>query len=239
MNAHGNNMQSSKIFLKIIVVGCLSMLSTALYAANFNGSRSRPSMRTGLYQKRLHGYVSFAADALYYYGDIEGGNALLDPNVGNMGAGGVISYHHAVAQQVKMRYSIGGGWLQGDDQKKEGQRSFDAYYARVAAGVEWYPIAQQGFYLYAGILVQYNHVVASYLQAPNDKPYTFLPMIPFEVGYNFKVADSWQVGVHIGIAQGMIDTQRLSLDAFAQGKGGLPDGHCQFGVTIAYGWDKY
>ncbi len=244
-------MKNRKLFLSLIIFLCLGSLSSVLYAA-------KPvSRRTGLYQARkgsaAKDNVSLAIDALYYYGDMEvQGFALKRPNGGNFGVNAALSYHQAVARQIKMRYSLAGGFLEGNNSKYEANtttgvpRGFKSGLASAAVGVEWYPVDNYGFYLYAGVLMQYSYINYDFGAALGGVEHSFLPMIPLEAGYNFDVAPGWKIGVHLGFTQGLIDVDGFNLDAYPQaGKLGdspankFPDGYLQFGLTISYSWLEY
>ncbi len=242
-------MKGRELFFGLVVLMCLALLPNELVA------QERASRRTGLHGARLGGMakdnVSLAIDGLYYYGDMEvAGFALSAPYAGNLGVNASVSYHQAVARQIKMRYSLGGGFLQGNNAKYDHEtydspRDFRSGLASAAVGVEWYPIDKKGFYLYAGVLMQYSYITYD-IHDDKGVEHTFLPMIPIEIGYNFDVTQEWRIGVHLGMTQGLIDTPGFNLDAWPQeGKYGnspankFPDGYLQLGLTISYSWLQY
>ncbi len=241
-------MKSRELFFGLVVLMCLALLPSELAA------QRQVNRRTGLYGERIgtagRDNVSVSVDGLYYYGDMEvAGFSLKAPHLGNFGVKASANYHQSVARQVKMRYSLGGGYLQGNnakyEQKGDSPRDFHSGLVSAAVGVEWFPIDNAGFYLYAGVLMQYSYVTYD-IMGYQGVEHTFLPMIPLEIGYNFELTPEWHLGVHVGMAQGLIDIPGSNLDAWPQEdkfgnspENKFPDGYVQLGLTVSYTWNKY
>ena len=218
--------------------------------------------------------ISLTLDAAYYYGDVENrglavaGGPLFADNICGMAK---INYS-PVASILNIRYSLGGGVLRGNNEKYADKlyttenplsyRKFQSWILNGAVGVEIFPIADAGFFIYAGVMFNYSNVTMDYgKDAPgsdwkyNWKNNSFLPMIPVEIGYQFKLKKSWLMNVHVGIAQGLGDNQTLNLDGYPHdlkergtgtaagmsGTMGTPtkqwwDGWFNVGITISYSW---
>lgn len=221
--------------------------------------------------------ISLTLDGVYYYGDVENrglavaGGQLFADNVCGMAK---VNYSQPVASMLNMRYSLGGGMLRGNNEKYADKmfesgsplsyRKFQSWILNAAVGVEIFPIPDAGFYVYAGLMFNYSNVRMDYgKSAPgadwqyNWKNNSFLPMIPVEVGYQFKLKKSWLMNVHLGFAQGLGDTETLNLDGYPHDIGGNIrgtasaaglsgsagsgtkqwfDGWFNVGVTISYSW---
>ncbi|MBQ8100558.1 MAG: hypothetical protein IJ169_04640 [Paludibacteraceae bacterium] len=237
----------------------------------------RMNTYTGLYSKRQNGVanaISLTLDAAYYYGDVENrglavaGGPLFAENISGMGK---INYTQPVASILNIRYSVGGGILRGNNQKYADKlwntetplsyRKFDSWILNASVGVEVYPIINAGFYIYAGLMFNYSNVTMNYGKNGPDgewlyswKNNSILPMIPVEIGYQFNLGKSWLLNAHIGIAQGIGDTELLNLDGYPHdfsargtkaggglGAGGTStkqwfDGWFNVGITISYSW---
>ncbi|MBR1809669.1 MAG: hypothetical protein IJ776_09830 [Paludibacteraceae bacterium] len=219
--------------------------------------------------------ISLTLDAAYYYGDVENrglalaGGPLFADNICGMAK---INYSQPVASMLNIRYSIGGGVLRGNNERYADKmyatdsplsyRKFQSWILNGAVGVEIFPIPEAGFYIYAGVMLNYSNVRMDYGKSAPDgdwlynwKNNSFLPMIPVELGYQFKLKKSWLMNVHLGFAQGLGDTETLNLDGYphdfsGRGSGtaaGLSgtmgkstkqwfDGWFNVGVTISYSW---
>lgn len=219
--------------------------------------------------------ISLTLDAAYYYGDVENrglavaGGQLFADNVCGMAK---VNYTQPIASMLSLRYSLGGGVLRGNNEKYAdilytsdsplSYRKFQSWILNAAVGVEIFPIPDAGFFIYAGLLLNYSNVRMDYGKAGpsgdwlyNWKNNSFLPMIPVEIGYQFKLKKSWLMNVHVGIAQGLGDNGTLNLDGYphdfkARGTGtaaGMTgtagtvtkqwwDGWFNVGITISYSW---
>ncbi len=246
-------MKSRKFIVSVIAIVCLGLIPSSLYAAKpaayeLVWSR-KANKRTGLFVTKVNSIAdnfSLSVDGLYYYGDTEAeGISLAAPNVGNIGFLVSANYHQGLTPYIKMRYSLGAGFMQGDNRLYKDisstTRSFQSGVGRLAAGVEYYPIRYAGLYIYAGLALQYNFVSYDILGNEGNE-HTVLPMIPIEIGYNFKVGDSWRIGIHAGVSQGLIDIPNSNLDAWPQENFGnskknrWADGYFQLGITLSYTW---
>ncbi len=246
-------MKNCKKILLVLVVGIV-FLPTLVFAEPSSKSNvswsSSMNRRTGLYSSKssLMQSLTVSIDGLYYYGDMEGtGFSLRSPSADNLGFGITANYIQGIAKQLNARYSVGGGFSQGSNARAVGAgssllREFSSGNGKIAAGVEWYPVPKAGFYLYAGVALQYNCVTYNTLGYTGVE-HTFMPMIPVEIGYNFSIADHWLVGLHIGVSQGLVDVPHMNLDAWPIKDmfGNSPynkwsDGYLQFGISIGYDW---
>ncbi len=240
------------------MVLCLVSLPSIVSAANPRQAADivwtkNQSRRTGLYTTRAHSIgnsIALSVDALYYFGDMERpGFALKTPHVENLGWGVSVSYLQAMGYTWNLRYSLGGGYMHGDNSKEVeatgvAKRQYEAFNLRGSVGVEWYPFAKAGLYLYGGIQLQYSAVdYKIHNNLYTGMEHCILPIIPLEIGYNFTIKKSWLVGLHIGYGQGLIDRDHLNMDGWPQsGKFGnskynqWADGYLQAGITVSYSW---
>ncbi len=251
------SMKSREIIVGLIAIICLGLVPSTAYAAKPAVYdlvwTKKANKRTGLYVSKVNTIadnLSLHLDGLYYYGDMEAaGISLAAPNLGNLGFGATINYHQGVTPYIKMRYSVGAGFLQGDNQHYSAYvatpRAFQSAFGRAAFGVEYYPIRHKGLYLYLGLALQYSYI--SYdIHSIEGNEHSVLPMIPFEIGYNFEVGKSWHIGVHAGIAQGLLDMPNSNLDAWPSETGGFgtskvnrfADGYFQLGISLTYSWHE-
>lgn len=223
---------------------------------------------TGRYANRrsLAPSLTFSADALYYYGDIDNRAYTFKNgfNTGNVGFMANLNYSHPLGTSgVNMRFTLGGGMLRGDGEggtkhieslMRKGC-NFQSGMGRMAVGAEWYPVADYGFYMYAGLSFAYSRVKFNYANGDfvlTDKTSDcFALMVPIEIGYNWLVNTSWIIGVHAGIAtcvipENVTSSVNLNLDAYpnVEYKIGTSqenksiDGWFQIGVTIGYSWHE-
>ncbi len=204
--------------------------------------------RNGLYSSKsraLGENFSVAIDGLYYYGDMEvAGFSLKSPTWKNLGAHLSANYHQDVLPALKVRYTLGGGYMRGDNEKaKTTTRTFYAYNAKAAVGVEWYPIFKAGFYIYAGVALQYSNVHYD-VYGESGTDHTFLPMIPIELGYDFHLNQDWCLGIHLGVSQGLLDINKINLDGWPSenfGNSNLNkwmDGYMYLGVSVSWSWQR-
>lgn len=222
--------------------------------------------------------VSLTLDGAYYYGDNEnpGFAWLKQPSlVENIGGMAKLNYSQPITSLLNIRYSVGGGLLRGSNEKYADKvfatdqqttyRKFQSWILNAAVGVEIFPIPDNGFYIYAGILFNYSNVNTHYGKLSPETDWlfnwnnnSFLPMIPIEVGYQFSLNNNWMMNVHIGISQGFGDTDVLNLDGFPhkfpdeiRGTGSFAgyradgtttgrffDGWFNVGITFSYSWHK-
>ena len=221
----------------------------------------RMNKTTGLYARRQNGQahaVSLTLDAAYYYGDVENwGLAMVGgPLLDNISGIAKVNYTQPVGTIINIRYSLGAGLIRGDNsyyaQRNEGlsYRKFNSVTALAAVGVEVYPIPDAGFYIYAGLMFDYSHINYTYSKIYNGTNESFLPMIPIEIGYQFYLGRSWLMNVHVGAAQGLLDTETFNLDGYPHrhitsngtvipmglSHNRLADGWFNLGITISYSW---
>lgn len=212
--------------------------------------------------------TAFTLDGLYYYGDVENrGFAMFNgPIADNFCGLGKFSVTHRVGNFTHMRYTIAGGVINGDNTKYADKmattntplsyRNFHSWVVNGSVGVEIYPVHNTGFYLYAGFLFNYSNLNYTFWKIYHGKQECFLPMIPLEVGYAFRMSENWYINVHLGWTQGLCDKDGWSLDGFphkhvlsdgTELTMGLPpssyvnkmaDGWFSLGITVSYTWQK-
>ena len=213
--------------------------------------------------------TSLTLDALYYYGDVENrgfavfnGPLFLD----NLSGLGKFNFTHRVGRYTHLRYTLAGGFINGSNEKYADQaagtdkplsyRSFHSWVVNGSFGVEVYPVQHIGLYLYAGVLFNYSRIEYSHWKTLHGEMDAYLPMVPFEIGYAFRMSDNWFINVHLGWTQGLCDKDGWSLDAFPHmhvDKDGtertiglapssyvnkMADGWFSLGITISYTWQN-
>ncbi len=249
------SMKSREFIVSLVVLVCLGFAPSALFAAKPAAYdlvwTKKAHKRTGLYVSKVNTIadnLSLHIDGLYYYGDMEvNGMSLAAPNIGNLGFSATVNYHQGVTPYIKMRYGIGAGFLQGDNGHYAGNyespRAFQSGFARASMGVEYYPIRHKGFYIYAGLALQYSYIDYDILGHAGIE-HAVLPMIPIEIGYNFKLGKSWNLGIHAGVAQGLLDMPHSNLDGWPSEDFGtskynrFADGYFQLGISLTYSWHE-
>ena len=249
----------NRLSIIAVVAVCLSTLgSSAVFAQaykkpdvvwtqNMNG-------RTGLYTHKTSAVaqaMSLTLDAVYYYGDMEKGgiNGIHPENIGGVAK---INYAQPLNEFFNLRYSIGLGYLRGDNSNYLGEdepadrlRSFNSLIAQASVGAEFFPIPGAGLFIYAGVLLNYSHPHQTYTSRGtlyNRETNCFLPMIPIEIGYQFNLTRSWLMNVHLGVVQGVCDVDVFSLDGWPinmnipHTENKWADGYFNIGITLAYTW---
>ncbi len=262
------DMKNRNIFLSFLVLVCLVGFPSVISAAEPGNDyvwSSRPSSHSGLYAHHsafssLHG-LRISIDGLYYFGDMEAeGFSLGRPNVNNMSSGVTVSYIQPLSV-VNMRYGIQAGWLHGNNSKADAngesyggkQRSFNSWFIRPAIGVEWYPFSRLGLYVYGGVGVAIScvdyYVLANYSsqrENSGENAFHFLPMIPLELGYNFKLGKGNELNIHLGGSFGLVDSPSMNLDGWATPDGldgtsdanKFTDGYLELGIAYSFNWQR-
>lgn len=247
----------------------------------------KPSGRSGLYTQRnffiSHG-VSLNANAMYYFGDVDNEGIAFNGgfNVNNLSYGGslVFGYTMPASAHCNLRYTLMGGTIHGNNESKfrrlnpprDDFRKFNAILIQPAFGVEIYPFSRAGFYLYAGVAVTgsiiTNYEFYYYKSVPSGKQrdkitgstFGILPMAQLGLGYNWRLNESWALGIEFMIQEGLVDLHYMNLDAYpmagSQNNKGVElgsmnltyinrygdkslhwnDGWFQLGLTISYRW---
>ena len=222
--------------------------------------KSTRNPSTGLYTMRnlnVANGVSLNANLLYYYGDID----MLDlafqhgfqPQNLSVGGSLIFGYLHPLGRQCNWRFTIGGGYLHGNDSARydtgihgekipAGKGKFNSFFAEGAAGVEWYPFPRAGFYIYGGLGASFNYIKYDFFKIkdhPQGNMFTVLPMLQGEIGYNFYLGKNFFLAIEVSVHQGLLDVGGCSLDAWPVKKSSRfqwGDGYFQIGVTFAYKW---
>lgn len=219
----------------------------------------RPSGRTGLYTVKNSSIaqgISLSINALYYYGDVDrngiafnGGFQTQNLSIGGSAA---FAYSMPMGRYFNWRFSLGVGALRGDNSKSEeaySAKKFNNIFGELAAGIEYYPFTKAGFYIYAGIALNYAHIKYNYTVASGTAD-NFTPMIPIELGYDFHLSQSWMIRLSASVHQAVIDAPHMNLDGYPMnseqnsskidfGRGGgnkWADGYFQLGLTVTYRW---
>lgn len=235
-----NNLNIKRSLFTALLQVLLLLIPVMLWAEPYNKPNitwsKTMNSRTGRYVSKgssMDHSVSLALDAIYYYGDVENhglaiaGGPLFADNIGGMAK---FNYHQPVSSIVKMRYSLGGGYLRGNNQvyaekyDTPSSRKFNSWVLNAAVGVDIFPIIDNGFYIYVGFMFNYSNVNFFYNDIPNPAAsmtwsnHSFLPMIPVELGYQFTLGKGWSMNVHVGVSQGLVDGDTFNLDAWPHHK---------------------
>ena len=251
----------------------------------------KQNKNTGLYTQRnyfvTHG-VTLNAAALYFFGDVDNEGLAFNGgfNIENLSLGGGLSFGYTMpmGNHCNLRFSAMGGTLRGNNKLKfeslalprDDFRKFKSIIIQPAVGVEYYPFSKAGFYLYGGIALTAS-IITEYEfyytkgtpggRVTVDEPvrgstFGFLPMIQLGIGYNWRLSDSWTMGVHVMVQEGVIETHYMNLDAWplapSQNSMGLElgasfgkwedrygkehihwnDGWFEVGISISYRWSN-
>ncbi len=218
----------------------------------------KPSRINGLYtqQNTAIAYgLTVSANGLYYYGDVDRRGLAMNggfqtQNV-TFGGAAAFAYLMPAGRHTNWRFSLNLGTLRGDNSKSyaDSYRKFNSIFGELAAGVEWFPFPTAGFYLYGGVALAYSYIHYDYMTARGARS-SVLPLIPLEIGYDFKIGRSLGIKINFSVHQGIIDTPSCNLDGYpmtaAQNSAGLDfgrgggnqwaDGFFQIGLGITYRW---
>ena len=288
---HAEKYTTMKRYLYIAFLSIFALLAFSSSAqARPNEKRrvvwsSKPSQKSGLYTTKnffvSHG-VSLNVNAMYYFGDVDNEGIAFNGgfNINNLSYGGslVLGYTMPASAHCNLRYTLMGGTIHGDNESKfsrltpprDDYRRFKAILIQPAFGVEIYPFSQAGFYLYAGVAVTASIITNYdfYYYRGNDRrevkgsTFGILPMAQVGLGYNWRLSESWALGVEFMIQEGLVDLHYMNLDAFpmaaSQNSDGVEiggtkltyinrygqktihwnDGWFQLGLTISYRWNN-
>lgn len=213
---------------------------------------------TGLYTQQnsaIANGITLSFNVMYYYGDVdEPGVAFkggFQPKNLSFGGSFAFAYTTPAGKHSNWRFGLALGQQKGDNRERyeEQQRLFHSFFGELSAGIEWYPFERAGFYLYAGVAIAYSHINYQY-QKTAGVTNSFLPMIPLEIGYDFKIGKSFGIKLSVSGHQGLCDTPYLNLDGYpmvaSQNKDGInfgrgggnkwADGYFQIGVSFTYRW---
>ncbi|MCM1034397.1 MAG: hypothetical protein NC038_01865 [Paludibacter sp.] len=257
-------MKSRRLFLGLLIVG--SMVFPAVTHAANPSQRDKKEVvwtkkankRTGLYTKQnsaIANGLTLSFNALYYYGDVDLNGIAMNggfqtQNV-TFGGAAAFAYTMPAGKHTNWRFAISAGALKGDNSHAypDHYRKFNSVFGEASVGVEWYPFSQAGFYLYGGIALTYSHIKYDFMSAKGNAN-SILPMIPLEIGYDFKLGRSWGLKINVAAHQGLLDTPHCNLDAYPMessqnqngvsfGRGGgnkWADGFFQIGLSLTYRW---
>ena len=255
------------IFLFIL---CFSFHSSVLAETRTNQSnqsavtlrqRSRSSSRTGLYTHKLPTMrrgVGLTFNALYYYGDVDMlGVAFKEgwqPQNLSLGGSLKFDYLHQIGRTTYVRASLLGGYLKGNDSARTevntagikvpiGKGSFRNIFGEISAGVEWYPFSKAGFYTYLGLGVSLNVIDYDFTRIGYEpgRMVNVVPMLPFEIGYNFEVTRGFCICISASVHEALVDIPHCNLDAYPMQKSSRfqwGDGYFALGISFSYCWQE-
>ena len=215
---------------------------------------------TGLYtvrNKSIGNAVTLGINAMYYYGDVD----MLDqafvhgfqPQNLSLGGSLYFGYQMPLGRFCNWRFSLGAGYLHGNDSartetrtvhgetKRAGKGSFSSIFGEFNAGVEIYPFPRAGFYIFAGLGVAVSYINYEFEKygIPKGSTVSILPMLPVEIGYNFYLGGSFFLGISVSVHQGLMDMGKANLDAWpleSTSKFQWGDGYFQIGLSFSYRW---
>lgn len=237
-----------------------SYISLALLAVPMMLSAA-PNSRTGLYatkNKYVSQGLSVSVNALYYFGDVDNeGMAFAGGfNKNNMSYGGSITlcYNHPLGKHVNLKAGLMGGTLAGNNKAKFDQlnpprddyRQFRSALVQPFVGVQYYPFAKAGLYLYGGLAVtasiithfEFYYNSGGSRHMVDGSTYGFLPMVQVGLGYSWNLTDTWSMSVEIMLQEGLVDTQYMNLDAWPLAASQNRDG-VELGKTTGTWTNRY
>ena len=223
--------------------------------------RKTRSTRTGLYTRKLPAVrrgVGLTFNALYYYGDVDMlGVAFKEgwqPQNLSLGGSVKFDYLHQIGRTTYVRASILGGYLHGNDSARTelnsagvevpiGKGSFRNIFGELSAGVEWYPFTNAGFYTYLGLGVSLNVIDYDFSRIGYgpDRMVNVVPMLPFEIGYNFEITKGFCICISASVHEALIDVPHCNLDAYPINKSSRfqwGDGYFALGISFSYRWQE-
>ena len=274
------------------LLSALLLMPLAVQAGTTHDGRrivwaQKPNSKNGLFTTKnffiSHG-ININASAMYYFGDVDNEGLAFHGgfNRHNLSFGGSLNFSYSMPASVhcNLRYSLMFGTLGGNNEKKfnklgrDDYRKFKSIIIQPAFGVEIYPFTNAGFYIYAGVGVTAsiitNYEFYYYKRVGSGKERTLLkgstfgilPMAQLGLGYNWRLSESWAMGLEIMIQEGLIDTKYVNLDAWpmdgSQNSDGVDlgstfgtwvdrngkkhihwnDGWFQVGITVSYRWNN-
>lgn len=242
------------------------ILSSAFVKAEKNAQHEQTDLvwtkqvnkRTGLYTKQndaIANGLTISFNTMYYYGDVDRGGLAFNGGFQkqNVSFGGAATFAYTMpsGRHTNWRFGLSAGALKGDNSFSypDRYRKFNSIFGEASVGIEWYPFSQAGLYLYGGIALTYSHITYDFMAA-KGKANTILPMVPLEIGYDFKIGKSWGLKINVALHQGLCDTPHCNLDAYPMegsqnqdgvsfGRGGgnkWADGFFQVGLSLTYRW---
>lgn len=198
--------------------------------------------------------LTISVAALYYYGDVDLPGIAFNGGfqTTNLFIGGTASFAYTMplTNHCNWRFGLSLGALRGDNRGKQmddsgrlGTRMFRSFFFEPAAGIEYYPFSRAGFYLYAGVALNASIILRSSYNGVEGNPFGILPMIPLEIGYDFRLGRSWLLRIYANVHQGIVDVPYMNLDGFpiskGEGTGGgnkWADGYFSVGLSLSYKW---
>jgi len=229
--------------------------------AQYNKPRwaKKPNAQTGLYSvknRNIANGVCLGVNMMYYYGDVDQLDQAFvhgfQPQNLSFGGSLYFAYSQPMGRFFNWRFSLSGGYLHGNDSTRytvtkagdkvpAGKGKFMNYFGEAAAGLEYYPFPRAGFYIYLGLGVNIGYINYDFYKTdiPAGNTVSVLPILPFEIGYNFYLGSSCFLGLSLGVHQGLVDMANSNLDAWPVKSTSVfqwGDGYFQFGISFSYRW---
>lgn len=245
---------------KNVLIVCLLWLATMplqLMAKNPNLEKrdliwtDHQNPRTGLYSVTNNSVgegFSITPSLVYYYGDVDMLGVAFKEGFQkqNLSFGGSLNFAYLMplGNYCNARYSLGAGYLHGNDSSRLGgyqKGKFNSIFVEASVGVEYYPFPTAGFYIYAGLAVNYSYVTYDFSHCNQGKGVmnSIVPMIPVEIGYDFDLGKSWHFTIFAACHPCLIDLPNASLDGWpthVKSQQTSTDGYFVLGLSASYRW---
>ncbi|MBQ8939949.1 MAG: hypothetical protein IJ047_06965 [Paludibacteraceae bacterium] len=259
-----------KVRNSVLVALCLLFLPVFIQAKE-RGERvvwaSKANSRTGLYTTKnffVSQGISIGVNAMYYFGDVDNEGLAFHGgfNKENLSYGGGLNFGYNIpaGNHCNLRVGLMAGTLRGNNKEKfdnlpeprDDYRKFQSVLIHPSFGVQYYPFANAGFYLYGGVAVAAsiitNYEFYAYRKQLGSaervrtklegKTFGILPMVQLGIGYSWRLAPSWSMSAEIMVQEGLIDTHYMNLDAFPLAPSQSSDGQ-QLGNSFGKWTDRY
>lgn len=228
---------------------------------------SKANSRTGLYTTKnffVSQGISIGVNAMYYFGDVDNEGLAFHGgfNKENLSYGGGLNFGYNIpaGNHCNLRVGLMAGTLRGNNKEKfdnlpeprDDYRKFQSVLIHPSFGVQYYPFANAGFYLYGGVAVAAsiitNYEFYAYRKQLGSaervrtklegKTFGILPIVQLGIGYSWRLAPSWSMSAEIMVQEGLIDTHYMNLDAFPLAPSQSSDGQ-QLGNSFGKWTDRY
>lgn len=276
-------------YIAYILIGLFLFQSAAIQAADSREGERRvmwtkkPNNKSGLYTASnyfiTHG-ISLNGSAMYYFGDVDNVGVAFNGgfNKNNVSYGGCFTFAYLIpaSRHCGLRVSLLAGTMSGNNTEKflslkkprYDSRQFNSVVIQPAFGIDIYPVSSAGFYIYAGVAVAAS--IITHYEFKYDKgnskvegsTFGILPMVQLGIGYDWRLTESWSLGVELMVNEGVIDSHYMNLDgwpmAASQNSAGVElggifgtykdeegnkhlhwnDGWFQLGIKVSYRWSN-
>lgn len=254
----------------VLVALCFLFLPVFIQAKE-RGERvvwaSKANSRTGLYTTKnffVSQGISIGVNAMYYFGDVDNEGLAFHGgfNKENLSYGGGLNFGYNIpaGNHCNLRVGLMAGTLRGNNKEKfdnlpeprDDYRKFQSVLIHPSFGVQYYPFANAGFYLYGGVAVAAsiitNYEFYAYRKQLGSaervrtklegKTFGILPIVQLGIGYSWRLAPSWSMSAEIMVQEGLIDTHYMNLDAFPLAPSQSSDGQA-LGNSFGKWTDRY